>query len=343
MELNNLLQIGVEKKASDIHLSTGLPPIVRIDGDLERLDFPELTNDNVLKMVNTMLNEEQQSKLKEKMELDFSYFVENLSRFRVNAFQQSRGLSACIRIIPLDIPTLEDLDMNEEILKKICNYPNGIVLVTGPTGSGKSTTLAAMVNYLNSQSSTRQHILTIEDPIEYLFTSNHCLIQQREVGRHSLGFNATLKSALREDPDVIMVAEMRDLETIRLAMTAAETGHLVLSTLHTSNASKSLYRIIDVFPSGEKDLIRSMLSESLRAIVAQTLVKKPNGGRHAVQEILINNSAIRNLIREDKVSQIYSTIQTSKGEEMRTFSQHVEQLLSEGKILPPEPGAIDTK
>lgn len=332
MHIDNLLSEAIRNKASDMHLSSGEAPMIRIDGELSRLDFPKLENDHVFSMLEGIMSDLQKKIFAEKMQVDFGYTHQKNARFRVNAFKQNRGISAAFRSIPYEIPSLQDLGMSDPIFQEICHYPNGLVLVTGPTGSGKSTTLAALINYLNAQSPRHCHILTIEDPVEYVFQNHNCLIQQREVGQHTIGFNESLKSALREDPDVIMVGEMRDLETIRLAVTAAETGHLVFATLHTSNASKTVYRIIDAFPSGEKDLIRAMLAESLRAVVAQTLMRKPGGGRVAAQEIMICTPAIRNLIREDKIPQIYSMIQTGHDVGMRSLEQHVQQLAAENLI-----------
>lgn len=343
MHINDLLNIMVARGASDLHLVADESPMVRIDGDLIRLEYPPLSKEESKTLVFQMLNDHQKEVLTSELEIDFSYTLENIARFRVNAFHQFHGVSAAIRCIPMEIPSLESLELNEPIFKELCNFKNGLVLLTGPTGSGKSTTLAALIDYINRVSQRRQHILTIEDPIEYVFKDANCLIQQREAGQHTKGFNQALRSALREDPDIIMVAEMRDLETIRLALTAAETGHLVFSTLHTNGAAKSVYRIVDAFPSGEKSLIRSMLAESLRGVVAQTLLKKPNGGRRPLTEIMLCTAAVRNLIREDKIAQIYSVIQSGKSLGMRTFEQHLSELLINGEIMNPEPGTIDIK
>lgn len=335
MEIKELLQVCVERKASDLHISAGEVPMIRVDGDLYRLDYPAMTPDQSMQIANDVMNDEQRMTFEKEWELDFSYTLGDISRFRMNAFKQYRGISIAARAIPFTTPTMEEMDLVEPIFKELCNSRNGIILMTGPTGSGKSTTLAAMINYINSESNKREHILTIEDPIEYIFHSKNCLIQQRETGEHTRGFSNALRSALREDPDIIMVAEMRDLETIRLALTAAETGHLVFSTLHTSSASKSVYRIVDAFPSGEKALIRSMLSESLRAVVAQTLLKKPGGGRRPVTEIMLCNNAIKNLIREDKIAQIYSAMQSGRSEGMRTFEQHFAELVARNEVVIP--------
>lgn len=336
MQLDELLQKTVERDATDLHISSGESPMIRVDGDLLRLDHPPLDNDSLTVLLSGIMNDLQRKRFEKSFEVDFSYTLSSLSRFRVNVFQQERGISAAFRTIPFTPPTFEELDMPDEVLRQVCRYPNGLVLVTGPTGTGKSTTLAAMIQYLNMCGSIRKHIITIEDPIEYLFTSHDCLIQQRESGKHTEGFDQALRSALREDPDILMVGEMRDIETIRLALTAAETGHLVFATLHTSNASKSVYRIVDAFPPGEKELVRAMLAESLRAVVSQALMKCPNGGRRAAQEVMICTPAIRNLIREDKIPQIYSMLQTGRDVGMRSMEQHVQELLVANKILPPE-------
>jgi twitching motility protein PilT len=273
MNIQELLTIMIERKASDLHISAGEAPMVRVDGDLCRLDYPPLSKEDAKALATEMMNDAQKAKFEEELEIDFSYTIENVARFRVNTFNHFRGAGAAIRHVSMHVPSLEELDLHEPIFKKLCGLKNGLILLTGPTGSGKSTTLAAMVDYINRVSNKREHIITIEDPIEYVFKNENCLIQQREAGLHTLGFSQALRSALREDPDIIMVAEMRDLETIRLALTAAETGHLVFSTLHTNGAAKSIYRIVDAFPTGEKALIRSMLSESLRGSSAN-LIKK---------------------------------------------------------------------
>jgi twitching motility protein PilT len=275
------------------------------------------------------MNDKQRKDYEEFLEVDFSFEIPGIARFRVNAFNQKRGAAAVFRTIPSKVLTLEDLNA-PAIFKEIVNVPRGLVLVTGPTGSGKSTTLAAMIDYLNDRE--YGHILTIEDPIEFVHTSKKCLINQREVHKDTLGFSEALRSALREDPDIILVGEMRDLETIRLALTAAETGHLVFGTLHTSSAAKTIDRIIDVFPGAEKTMVRSMLSESLRSVIAQTLLKKTGGGRIAAHEIMIGTPAIRNLIREDKVAQMYSAIQTGQAHGMQTLDQNLQELLKKGLI-----------
>jgi twitching motility protein PilT len=300
-----------------------------VDGDVKRVNMPPLVHKDVHSMIYDIMNDKQRKDFEEYLETDFSFEIPNLARFRVNAYNQNRGAAAVFRTIPSVIQTLEDLK-TPPIFRDIAMYPRGIVLVTGPTGSGKSTTLAAMVDYINDNKP--DHILTIEDPIEFVHESKRCLINQREVHKDTLGFAEALRSALREDPDVILVGEMRDLETIRLALTAAETGHLVFGTLHTSSAAKTMDRIVDVFPAQEKEMVRSMLSESLRAVISQALLKRIGGGRVAAHEIMIGTPAIRNLIREGKVAQMYSAIQTGVKEGMQTLDQCLQELLSKGVI-----------
>jgi twitching motility protein PilT len=329
MNIAELLAFSVKNNASDLHLSAGLPPMIRVDGDLRRINIPAFEQQEVVKIVYDVMNDEQRKEYEKKLEVDFSFEIDNLARFRVNAFTHSRGLGAVFRIISLTILSMDALKL-PSIFKDIASYSKGLVLVTGPTGSGKSTTLAAIIDYINTN--RYGHILTIEDPIEFIHTNKRCLINQREIHRDTLSFNTALRSALREDPDVILVGELRDLETIRLAITAAETGHLVFATLHTSSATKTINRIIDAFPGEEKAMIRSILSESLRAVIAQELLKKINGGRVALLEIMLCNSAIRNLIREDKVVQMYSTIQTGQARGMQTFEQHLSQLIDKKVI-----------
>ena len=318
MDLSELLTFAVKSKASDLHLSSGMPPLIRIDGDIKRINVDPFTSEEVHAMLYDLMNDLQRKRFEEFYETDFSVSLPNVARFRVNAFNQLKGPSAVFRAIPNVVVTLEELSA-PTIFNTLAMKHKGLILVTGPTGSGKSTTLAAMVNLINEQ--RRAHILTIEDPIEFVHTSKNCVINQRELNEHTLSFDAALRSSLREDPDVILVGEMRDLETIRLALTAAETGHLVLATLHTTSAAKSVDRIIDVFPGNEKDMIRSMLSESLEAVISQTLLAKPEGGRVAAWEIMLGTPAIRNLIRENKVPQMYSVMQTSHALGMQTMDQ----------------------
>ncbi len=324
MDIAELLAFAYKQNASDLHLSSGLPPMIRVDGDIKRINVDPLDDRTVHNMVYDIMSDKQQKDFEEFLECDFSFDLPNVARFRVNAFNQQRGPGAVFRTIPSKVLTLEQLNA-PDIFKKICDQPRGIVLVTGPTGSGKSTTLAGMVNHINE--TQHEHILTIEDPIEFVHTSKNCLVNQREVGRDTLGFNNALRAALREDPDVILVGEMRDLETIRLALTGAETGHLVFGTLHTSSAAKTIDRIIDVFPAAEKDMVRAMLSESLRAVISQSLLKKIGGGRVAAHEIMIGTPAIRNLIRENKVAQMYSAIQTGQNVGMQTIDQCLTDLV----------------
>ena len=325
MDITELLAFSVKNKASDLHLPAGLPPMIRVHGDVRRINLPPLEHKEVHGMVYDIMNDAQRKHYEETLECDFSFEIPNLARFRVNAFNQNRGAGAVFRTIPSKVLTLEELNC-PKIFKDISETPRGIVLVTGPTGSGKSTTLAAMVNHINEND--YGHILTVEDPIEFVHESKRCLINQREVGPHTLSFNNALRSALREDPDVILVGEMRDLETIRLALSAAETGHLVFGTLHTSSAAKTVDRIVDVFPAAEKEMVRSMLSESLRAVISQTLLKTKDGNsRVAAHEIMIGTPAIRNLIRENKIAQMYSAIQTGQGFGMQTLDQNLLDLV----------------
>lgn len=335
MQLIDFLLYVVKEKCSDLHLSAGDKPIVRKNGDLYRLEHPILTNEDMEKMLKSIMTQEQWDAFQTNRELDFSCSTAEIARFRVNAFHQSHGYSASLRTLSFIIPTFSQIHLDNPIFKTICNYPNGLVLVTGATGSGKSTTLASMIDHINHLPDSRAHILTIEDPIEYIFKSDVCLIQQREVGRDTHTFNNALRSALREDPDIILIGEMRDLETIRLALTAAETGHLVFGTLHTSSASHTIDRIIDVFPGNEKDMIRAMLSESLRVVIAQQLLKTPDGGVHPAHEILVCTNAIRNLIRENKVPQMYSAMQTGRQYGMQTMDQHIADLIERNAIMKP--------
>lgn len=329
MDIGELLAFGVKNGCSDLHLSAGLPPMIRVDGDVRRINVPSLDHKDVHDMVYDIMNDKQRKDFEEFLECDFSFEVPGLARFRVNAFNQNRGAGAVFRTIPSEILSLEQLNA-PKIFEQIADYPRGVVLVTGPTGSGKSTTLAAMVNHKNE--TEYGHILTVEDPIEFVHQSKKCLINQREVHRDTLGFNEALRSALREDPDVILVGEMRDLETIRLALSAAETGHLVFGTLHTSSAAKTIDRVVDVFPAEEKDMVRAMLSESLKAVISQTLLKKQGGGRVAAHEIMIGTPAIRNLIRENKIAQMYSAIQTGQQFGMQTLDQNLQKLVAKNLV-----------
>ena len=331
MDVAELLAFSAKNKASDLPLSSGQPPIIRVDGDIKRINLPEIDAETVLKMIYDIMNDAQRKTYEERLEVDFSFDIPSVARFRVNAFNQDRGPAAVFRTIPSVVLSLDEL-MAPSVFREICMKPRGLVLVTGPTGSGKSTTLAGMIDYINERQ--HSHILTIEDPIEFVHQSKRCLINQRELHKDTHSFDAALRSALREDPDIILVGELRDLETIRLAMTAAETGHLVFATLHTSSAPKTIDRIVDVFPGDEKSMARSMLSESLQAVITQTLLKRVGGGRVAAHEIMLGSSAIRNLIREDKVAQMYSMIQTGQSEGMQTLDQCLESLVRQRQITP---------
>ncbi|AXQ23213.1 type IV pilus twitching motility protein PilT [Acinetobacter wuhouensis] len=331
MDITELLAFSVKNGASDLHLSAGMPPMIRVDGEVRRINLPALEHKDVHRLVYDIMNDKQRRDFEEQLETDFSFEVPGVARFRVNAFNQNRGAGAVFRTIPSKVLTMEDLGLGQ-IFKDLCELPRGLILVTGPTGSGKSTTLAAMVDFINDN--RYDHILTVEDPIEFVHQSKKCLINQREVHRDTHGFNEALRSALREDPDIILVGEMRDLETIRLALTAAETGHLVFGTLHTTSAAKTIDRVIDVFPAEEKDMVRAMLSESLQAVISQCLLKKTGGGRVAAHEIMIGIPAIRNLIRENKVAQMYSAIQTGANYGMTTLDQSLKTLVSKGVISP---------
>ncbi|MAM71355.1 MAG: twitching motility protein PilT [Gammaproteobacteria bacterium] len=329
MNIQELLNFSVQQGASDLHVTAGMPPLIRVDGDIRRINVDPMDHKEVHGLIYDIMNDKQRKDYEEFLESDFSFEIPGLARFRVNAFVQNRGAAAVFRTIPSKVLTMEQLGMGE-VFKKISDKPRGLIAVTGPTGSGKSTTLAAMIDYINSNK--YEHILTIEDPIEFVHESKKSLINQREVHRDTHGFNEALRSALREDPDIILVGELRDLETIRLALTAAETGHLVFGTLHTTSAAKTIDRVVDVFPAAEKDMVRSMLSESLQAVVSQTLLKKIGGGRVAAHEIMIGTPAIRNLIREDKIAQMYSAIQTGASVGMQTLDQCLKDLLAKGLV-----------
>ncbi|EOC84437.1 twitching motility family protein [Neisseria meningitidis NM165] len=332
MQITDLLAFGAKNKASDLHLSSGISPMIRVHGDMRRINLPEMSAEEVGNMVTSVMNDHQRKIYQQNLEVDFSFELPNVARFRVNAFNIGRGPAAVFRTIPSTVLSLEELKA-PSIFQKIAESPRGMVLVTGPTGSGKSTTLAAMINYINETQPA--HILTIEDPIEFVHQSKKSLINQRELHQHTLSFANALRSALREDPDVILVGEMRDPETIGLALTAAETGHLVFSTLHTTGAAKTVDRIVDVFPAGEKEMVRSMLSESLTAVISQNLLKTHDGnGRVASHEILIANPAVRNLIRENKITQINSVLQTGQASGMQTMDQSLQSLVRQGLIAP---------
>ena len=332
MQITDLLAFGVKNKASDLHLSAGLPPMIRVHGDIRRINLPEMSSEEVGQMITSVMNDQQRKLYQQNMETDFAFELPNVARFRVNAFTSNRGPAAVFRTVPSTVLTLEDLKA-PRIFQKIADHPRGLVLVTGPTGSGKSTTLAALINYINDTQPS--HILTIEDPIAFVHQSKKALVNQRELHQHTHSFANALRSALREDPDVILIGEMRDPETISLALTAAETGHLVFGTLHTTCAAKTVDRIVDVFPAGEKEMVRSMLSESLRAVISQTLLKTRDGnGRVAAHEILISTPAVRNLIRENKIAQINSTLQTGQTHGMQTLDQSLQALVRQGVISP---------
>ena len=329
MDITQLLAFGVEQKASDCHLSSGEPPMLRINGDLKKLDHPLLTKEDVHSMVYDIMNDHQRKIFEEQHECDFSFEMGNIARFRVNVFLQRKGEGAVFRTIPTKIMTLDQLGM-PKIMKELCDREKGLILVTGPTGSGKSTTLAAMIDCVNDE--FEGHVLTIEDPIEFVHVSKKCLVNQRELGAHTHSFSNALRAALREDPDVILVGEMRDLETIQLALTAAETGHLVFGTIHTSSAPDTVNRIIDVFPPSQQAQIRTQFAESIEAVVTQTLLKKKGGGRVAAVEIMTGSTAVRNLIREGKIHQLPGTMQVSQKDGMQTMDMALVELVSRGLV-----------
>jgi len=330
MDISELLIFMVENKGSDLHISAGEPPVVRIHGDMRKIEMPPLDKDTVHNMIYEILNDQQRKTFEETLELDFSFALDDIARFRVNVFKQNRGEAAVFRTIPTKIPTFEELNL-PKVFMDIARLEKGLVLVTGPTGSGKSTTLAAIIDFINTEQ--KGHILTIEDPIEFVHPSKNCLVNQRELGPHTKSFANALRSALREDPDVILVGEMRDLETISLALTAAETGHLVFGTLHTSGAPKTVDRVIDVFPAAQQAQVRAMFSESIQAVITQALFRRKDGkGRVAGFEIMIGTPAVRNLIREGKISQIPSIMQTSRGIGMQTMEASVMELLQKNLV-----------
>jgi twitching motility protein PilT len=329
MDITELLAFGVEQGASDCHLSAGEPPLIRINGDLKKLDNPPLTKEQIHALVYDIMNDAQRKAFEETHECDFSFELGQVARFRVNVFMQRKGEAAVFRTIPTKVLTLEELGM-PPILKQMCDKEKGLILVTGPTGSGKSTTLAGMIDYLNT--TFEGHILTVEDPIEFVHQSKKCLVNQRELGPHTQSFANALRAALREDPDVILVGEMRDLETIQLALTAAETGHIVFGTLHTSSAPKTVDRVIDVFPPTQQAQIRAQFAESIEAVITQTLLKKKAGGRVPALEIMTGTTAIRNLIREGKIHQIPGTMQVSQKDGMQTMDMALTNLVTRGLV-----------
>ncbi|MDD9901660.1 MAG: type IV pilus twitching motility protein PilT [Alphaproteobacteria bacterium] len=329
MEITELLKFTKDNDASDLHLSAKNQPIVRIDGDLQRIKTDELTSDSIRTMLFSIMTEEQRATYERDLEIDFAISFGENARFRVNAFTNRVGSAAVFRVIPTQIPTMEQLGL-PPVMRRLAELEKGLVLVTGPTGSGKSTTLAAMINHINDTSAA--HILTVEDPVEFFHESKKGLVNHREVGNDTRSFARALKSALREDPDVILVGEMRDHETIALALTAAETGHLVFGTLHSNTAAKTIDRIIDVFPAAEKEMVRAMLSSSIQGVISQTLLRKEGGGRAAAHEIMVGTSAVRNLIRENQLAQIYSMIQTGARYGMQTMEDAVNDLLAAGEI-----------
>lgn len=329
MDITQLLQFAYQQDASDLHISSGEPPMIRVHGDMKKIKVPPLTLEQTQAMIYDIMNDVQRKVFEEFSDIDFSMQLGEIARFRVNVMRQNRGMAAVFRKIPTKILSLEELNM-PPILAEISRKEKGLVLVTGPTGSGKSTTLAGMIDLINDE--LEGHILTIEDPIEFVHRSKKCLVNQREVGPHTQSFSNALRAALREDPDIILVGEMRDLETIQLALTAAETGHLVFGTLHTSSAPKTVDRVIDVFPPNQQAQVRAMFAESIQAIITQTLCKKVGGGRAAALEILMGTTAVRNLIREGKIHQIPSAMQTSQGVGMQTMEMHLRELVDRNLI-----------
>lgn len=329
MDVTELLALAIKAGASDLHLAAAEAPAMRVDGQLRRLDLPALNAEQVLELLSQLMTTAQKKDFETHLDIDFSLAVADLARFRVNAFSQCRGPAAVLRVIPSQVSTLNDLGLGE-VFRQIAELPAGLVLITGPTGSGKSTTLAALLDHLNRQQAL--HILTLEDPIEFVHRPQRSLISQREIGRHSAGFAQALRGALRQDPDVIMLGELRDAQTIRLALTAAETGHLVLATVHAGSAAKTIDRLVDVFSAEEKHLVRTMLAEALQAVVSQVLVDKIGGGRVAAHEILLATPAVRNLVREGKVAQLYSTMQMGAAQGMQTLDGCLQGLLARGVI-----------
>lgn len=329
MDITQLLQFAHQQEASDLHISSGEPPLIRVHGDMKKIKVPALTAEQTQAMIYDIMGDNQRKNFEEFSDIDFSMQLGDVARFRVNVFRHNRGMGAVFRKIPTQILNLDQLGM-PPILAELTRREKGLVLVTGPTGSGKSTTLAAMIDLINTE--LEGHILTIEDPVEFVHNSRKCLVNQREVGPHTKSFTNALRAALREDPDIILVGEMRDLETIQLALTAAETGHLVFGTLHTSSAPKTVDRIIDVFPPNQQAQVRAMFSESIQAIITQTLCKKVGGGRIAALEILLGTVAVRNLIREGKIHQIPSVMQTQQGVGMQTLEMNLLQLVEKNLI-----------
>ena len=329
MDISNLLEIALEAGASDLHLSSGLPPILRIHGEMQTTTLPPLEQSQIKRLVYGIMSDRQIGEFEKNGEIDLAWEICKRARFRVNIFRQHRGITAVFRAIPINIPTLAELGLGG-IYQKMTSKPRGLVLITGASGSGKSTTLAAMIKHINDNS--RKHIITLEDPIEYVHTSNKSLVNQRQIGQHAVSFDSALKSAMREDPDIIMIGEMRDLDTVRMALAAAETGHLVLATLHTCGAATSINRIIEMFPAEERQLVRSMLADSLQGVASQTLLQRKSGGRVVASEIMIATSAIKNLIRSDRVAEIYSALQTGAASGMTTMDQSLSRLVGKGVV-----------